>query len=162
MRVSVQGEVEPMRSIKAIVGDRETVVVDPLLSIEEAARLMAAHNIGAVPVVDGERLVGIFTERDILTRVVAAGRTPSSTAVKEVMSTELVVAEIGESYETCLNRMQQARVRHLIALDKGRLAGIVSLRDILAADIDEKDEAITLLNAYVHYIPADVSSKLRT
>jgi CBS domain-containing protein len=151
-----------MRSIKAIVGDRETVVVDPLLSIEEAARLMAAHNIGAVPVVDGERLVGIFTERDILTRVVAAGRTPSSTAVKEVMSTELVVAEIGESYETCLSRMQQARVRHLVALDKGRLAGIVSLRDILAADIDEKDEAITLLNAYVHYIPADVSSKLRT
>jgi CBS domain-containing protein len=151
-----------MRSIKAIVGDRETVVVDPLLSVEEAARVMAANNIGAVPVVDGERLVGIFTERDILTRIVAAGKNPSATAVKDVMSTELVVAEIGESYETCLNRMQQARVRHLIALDKGRLAGIVSLRDILAADIDEKEEAITLLNAYVHYIPADVSSKLRT
>jgi CBS domain-containing protein len=151
-----------MRSIKAIVGDRETVVVDPLLSVEEAARVMAANNIGAVPVVDGERLVGIFTERDILTRIVAAGKNPSTTAVKDVMSTELVVAEIGESYETCLSRMQQARVRHLIALDKGRLAGIVSLRDILAADIDEKEEAITLLNAYVHYIPADVSSKLRT
>ena len=151
-----------MRSIKAIVGDRETVVVDPLLSTADAARLMAERNIGAVPVVDGDRLTGIFSERDVLTRVVAAGRNPGSTPVRDVMSTDLVVAEVGESYETCLGRMQQARVRHLIVLDKGHLAGIVSLRDLLAADIDEKTEAITLLNAYVHYIPADVESKLKS
>jgi CBS domain-containing protein len=151
-----------MRSIKAIIGDRETVVVDPTVSIETAARAMAAHNIGAVPVVDGDRLSGIFTERDVLTRVVAASLDPATTSVGEVMSTDLVIAEVHESYESCLMRMQQARVRHLIVLDNGRLAGIVSLRDILAADIDEKAEAITLLNAYVHYIPADVSSKLRT
>lgn len=151
-----------MRSIKAIIGDRETVVVEPMVSTEDAARMMAAHNIGAVPVVDGDRLAGIFTERDLLTRVVAAGRNPALTQVREVMSTELVVAEVNESYETCLSRLQQARVRHLIVLDHGRLAGIVSLRDVLAADIDEKAEAITLLNAYVHYIPADVASKLRT
>ena len=123
---------------------------------------MAEHNIGAVPVVDGDRLAGIFTERDVLTRVVAAGRDPASTLVSDVMSTDLVVAEVSESYETCLGRMKQARVRHLIVLDQGRLAGILSLRDLLAADIDEKEEAITLLNAYVHYIPADVESKLRT
>jgi CBS domain-containing protein len=151
-----------MRSIKAIIGDRETVVVDPTVSIETAARAMAAHNIGAVPVVDGDRLSGIFTERDVLTRVVAASLDPATTSVGEVMSTDLVIAEVHESYESCLMRMQQARVRHLIVIDNGRLAGIVSLRDILAADIDEKAEAITLLNAYVHYIPADVSSKLRT
>jgi CBS domain-containing protein len=151
-----------MRSIKAIIGDRETVVVDPTVSIETAARAMAAHNIGAVPVVDGDRLSGIFTERDVLTRVVAASLNPATTSVGEVMSTDLVIAEVHESYESCLMRMQQACVRHLIVLDNGRLAGIVSLRDILAADIDEKAEAITLLNAYVHYIPADVSSKLRT
>jgi CBS domain-containing protein len=151
-----------MRSIKAIIGDRETVVVDPTATIETAARIMAEHNIGAVPVVDGDRLAGIFTERDVLTRVVAAGLEPSLTPVRDVMSAELIVAEVSESYEACLNRMQQARVRHLIVLDRGHLAGIVSLRDVLAADIDEKAEAITLLNAYVHYIPADVSSKLRT
>ena len=151
-----------MRSIKAIVGDRESVVVDPSHSTEDAARVMAAQNIGAVPVVDGDRLVGIFSERDLLTRVVAAGFSPSTTLVREVMTTELVVAEVTESYEACLSRMQQARVRHLIVLDRGRLAGIVSLRDVLVADIDEKAEAITLLNAYVHYIPADVESKLRS
>jgi CBS domain-containing protein len=151
-----------MKSIKAIVGDRETVVVDPLLSTADAARLMAARNIGAVPVVEGDRLAGIFTERDVLNRVVAAGRNPASTLVRDVMSTDLIIAEVGESYETCLGRMQQARVRHLIVLDRGRLAGIVSLRDLLAADIDEKAEAITLLNAYVHYIPADVESRLKS
>lgn len=151
-----------MKSIKAIIGDRETVVVDPSNSAEEAAKVMAAHNIGGVPVVDGDRLVGIFTERDVLTRVVAAGRSPAATLVRDVMSAELVVAEVNETYENCLKRMQQARVRHLLVLDRGRLAGIVSLRDVLAADIDEKAEAITLLNAYVHYIPADVESKLRT
>lgn len=151
-----------MKSIKAIIGDRETVVVDPSSSIAEAARVMAEQHIGAVPVVDGDRLAGIFSERDVLTRVVAAGRSPGTTMVRDVMSTDLVVAEVTESYEACLRRMQQARVRHLIVLDKGRLAGIVSLRDVLAADIDEKAEAITLLNAYVHYIPADIESKLRT
>ena len=151
-----------MKSIKSIIGDRETVVVDPFSSTADAARVMAAHQVGAVPVVDADRLVGIFSERDILTRVVALDRNPASTTVRDVMSTELVVAEVTDSYEACLAKMQQARVRHLIVLDRGRLAGIVSLRDVLFADIDEKAEAITLLNAYVHYIPADVEAKLRT
>jgi CBS domain-containing protein len=144
-----------MRSLKAIVGERQTFTVDALTTVGDAARLMAAHQIGAVPVLDGERLAGIFTERDVLTRVVAAVRDAERTPVREVMSAELVVAEVGESYDICLTRMQQAHVRHLIVLEAGRLAGIVSLRDLLRVDLDEKDEAITMLNAYVHYIPAD-------
>ena len=143
-----------MRSIKAILGDRETIVVARSASIADAARLMAAHHIGALPVLDGARLVGIFTERDVLTRIVAVGRNPDTSRVGDVMSTDLVVCEVGESYEVCLNRMQQARVRHVIALQDGQLAGIVSMRDVLAADVDEKAEELTLLNAYVHYIPA--------
>lgn len=148
-----------MRSIRAILGERETIVVARSASIAEAARLMSAHHIGALPVLDNDRLVGIFTERDVLTRIVAAGRDPGTTLVGEVMSTELVVADLNESYEVCLARMQQAHVRHLVALQEGRLAGIVSLRDVLAADVDEKAEELTLLNAYVHYIPANISSR---
>jgi CBS domain-containing protein len=151
-----------MKSLKAIVGNQETATVDSLSSVKEAARLMAERHIGALPVLEGDRLVGIFTERDVLNRIVAAGRVPESTPVGEVMSTGLVVAEVNESYETCMVRMQQAHVRHVIVLDRGRLAGIVSLRDLLAADIDEKAEAITLLNAYVHYIPADMRSGARS
>jgi CBS domain-containing protein len=85
---------------------------------------------------------------------VAAGRNPDTTTVGDVMSTELVVGDVNESYEACLARMRQAHVRHLLALQEGKLAGIVSLRDVLAADVDEKAEELTMLNAYVHYIPA--------
>jgi CBS domain-containing protein len=154
-----------MKCIKAIIGNRETVTVERSMSVGDVARMMAERQIGAVPVVEGDRLVGVFSERDVLTRVVAAGRSAEATPVGDVMSSGLVVAEAGERYETCLNRMQQAHVRHLIVLDKipgGRLAGILSLRDLLAADIDEKDEAIGLLNAYVHYIPADLDVRLKT
>jgi CBS domain-containing protein len=145
--------------VRTIVAARETVTVDPQVSVLEAARLMVDHQIGAVPVVDRDRLAGIFTERDILARVVAAQRDPSVISVADVMTRELVVADITESYDVCLQRMQQARVRHLVVLDRGRLAGILSLRDLMAVDVSEKDEAITLLNAYVHYIPADLQMK---
>jgi len=148
-----------MKTAKAIVGAQETVVMGPDASVLDAARVMAAHQIGAVPVVDGSRLAGIFTERDILVRVVAAGLDPAATPIAEVMSTQLVTAEAGESHETCLQRMQQARVRHLLVLEGGALAGILSLRDLLALDLHEKDEAIALLNAYVHYIPAHMQVK---
>jgi CBS domain-containing protein len=151
-----------MRSIKTIVGARETITVDRRMPVAGAARIMAEHHVGAVPVLDGERLVGVFSERDILTRVVAAERDPRATLVGDVMSSHLVVASVDEGYDTCLNRMQQAHVRHLIVLDGGRLSGMLSVRDLLAADIDDKQEAITLLNAYVHYIPADLQSKTRS
>ena len=150
-----------MKSIRSIVANRDTVTVDSITSVLDAARVMSARHIGAVPVVDGERVVGIFTERDVMARIVAEARDPRTTPIAQVMSTDLVVTEINESFEACLARMQQARVRHILVLDNGRLAGIISLRDLMAADLDDKDEAISLLNAYVHYIPADLS-KVKT
>ena len=146
-----------MRSIKSILGDRETITVERRATVTDVARLMADRHIGAVPVVDEGRLVGIFSERDVLTRIVAARRDPEATLVGDVMSTGLVVADASDSYEVCLTRMTQAHVRHLIVLENGGLYGIASLRDVLAADLDEKSEAITLLNAYVHYIPSDLN-----
>lgn len=155
--MSTMGFGPVMKPIRTLIGGRETVVIDRGATIMDAARLMSQHNIGALPVLDGDRLAGIFTERDLMARVVATGRDPARTTVGEVMSTELVVAEVQESHETCLRRMQQARVRHLLVLSEGRLAGILSLRDLLVVEIHEKDEAISLLNAYVHYIPADIA-----
>jgi CBS domain-containing protein len=136
--------------------NREVVVVGVATSVAQAARVMSERQIGAVPVVDGERVLGIFTERDVLSRIVAAGVDPTATPVANVMSTTLVTADICETHDVCMRRMQQSRVRHLLVLDKGRLAGILSLRDLLAVELDERDEAITLLNAYVRYIPADL------
>ena len=148
-----------MKPIRPLVENREVVVVDVATSVEQAARVMSERQIGAVPVVDGERVAGIFTERDVLARVVAAGVEPTKTPVSTVMSTSLVIADVNEPHDVCMRRMQQARVRHLLVLREGRLAGILSMRDLLALELDERDEAITLLNAYVHYIPADLQSQ---
>jgi len=138
-----------MKSVRAIIGDRETVTVDCSTCAREAARLMSARRIGALPILDGDRLAGIITERDILARIVAADLDPAATPVADVMSTQLLVADIAEPCEVCLQRMQEAHVRHLIVLDQGRLAGILSLRDVIAVDLEEKAETITLLNAYM-------------
>jgi len=145
-----------MKSVRTIIGDRETVTVTCSTCAREAARLMSARHIGALPILEGDQLVGIITERDILARIVAADLDPTATPVARVMSTELLVADIGEPCEVCLHRMQQAHVRHLIVLDQGRLAGILSIRDLMAVDLDEKTEAISLLNAYVSGVPAQL------
>ena len=148
-----------MKPIRGLVENRDVAVVDVATSVAQAARIMSEREIGAVPVVEGDRVAGIFTERDVLSRVVAAGVDPAATPVVAVMSTNLVVADIGENHEACLRRMQQSHVRHLLVLRDGRLAGILSMRDLLALEIDERDEAISLLNAYVHYIPADMAPR---
>lgn len=142
-----------MKRVGALVEGQALVVVLHDATVAEAARRMAERNVGAVPVVDRGRVAGVFSERDLLTRVVAAGRDPAGTRVAEVMTTNLVVASPDDSYEECLRRMQRAGIRHLLVLAEGRLVGIVSLRDLLRVELDERDEAITLLNAYVHDIP---------
>src|SRR5262245_66298108 len=148
-----------MKRVREIVAGQELVTVNSLMPVADAARVMATHHIGAVPIADGDRLVGIFTERDALTRIVATGRNPASTPVCEVMSATLVVASINESCETCLERMRQAHIRQLTVLDNDRMAGIVSMRDLMAVDLDDKLETITLLNAYVHSVPDHLTNR---
>ncbi len=149
-----------MKPVGALIEHQHLVLVAQNATVAEAARRMADRRIGAVPVVEGDRLVGIFTERDLLTRVVAAGRDPARTLVRDVMTTELVAASHAECYEDCLRRMRHASIRHLLVLRDGRLAGILSLRDLLRVDVAEKDETITLLNAYVHDIPVVLTPRL--
>jgi CBS domain-containing protein len=147
--------------VGSLVTGQDLATVSPAATVAEAARIMSARGVGAVPVVDGNRVAGIFTERDVMARVVAADLAASETLVRQVMSTELVVADVGDSREACLERLQRAKVRHLLVLDEGRLAGIISMRDLVAQALEDKDEAIDLLNAYVHYIPVQLSAPKR-
>jgi CBS domain-containing protein len=148
-----------MKSARDIIRGQDIVTVDPAISVMEAASVMAARNIGAVPIADGDHILGIFTERDALTRIVAGGVDPSRTTVGDVMSSTLVVADVTDSYETCLDRMRQARIRHLIVLDNGRMAGIISMRDMMAVDLDDKAETISFLHAYVQGVPSDIANR---
>ena len=102
---------------------------------------------------DSNRVALRVVPCDILARVVAISLDPATTSVGDCMSTRLITADVGEPYEVCIERMQQNHVRHLIVLAQGHLAGILSLRDLLRVDLNEKSDEINLLNAYVHDRP---------
>jgi CBS domain-containing protein len=120
-----------MSGIYELVKDRRTYSVDANQTVLEAARLMAEHNIGAVVVLRDRELAGIFSERDIVKRVVALGRSPGTTAVSEVMTAKPRVVATDESVEECLFIMREFGFRHLPICEGKELKGLVSLRDIL-------------------------------
>ena len=142
-----------MKTIGALVGGRETFHVRADMSIREVARYMTERRIGAVAVLEGTRLVGIVSERDIMGRVVAKERDLDATRVSEVMTRDLVVGETADSHEDGLRKMKQAGCRHRPVVQGDRLLGMVSQRDLLQVDLTEKDEEIRWLNAYIHFIP---------
>ncbi|HLW84021.1 MAG TPA: CBS domain-containing protein [Candidatus Sulfotelmatobacter sp.] len=120
-----------MTTLREIVKDRKVYFIDAGRSVLEAARYMMEHNVGALPVLRNGELAGIFSERDIMNRVVAVGRNPGTTAVAEVMTANPRAVLIDESVEECLFIMREFGFRHLPIVEGKELKGLVSLRDIL-------------------------------
>ena len=139
-----------MSKIYDLIKDNETHTITADQSVLEAAREMVASNIGAVPVLRDGELVGIFSERDIMKRVVAAGRDPARTRVSEVMTADPLTVDMREGIEHCMMLMKQHGFRHLPICDGKKLKGMVSLRDILLRDLTEKDEEVRMMRAYIH------------
>lgn len=130
-----------MTTLRELVKDRKVYSVESTRSVLEAARFMMEHNVGAVPVLRNGELAGILSERDIMNRVVAVGRTPGTTAVSEVMTANPRAVAADESIEECLFIMREFGFRHLPIVDGKELKGLVSLRDILmrqAAEIERQ------------------------
>jgi CBS domain-containing protein len=128
-----------MTTLREIVKDRRVYSIDAGRTVLEAARYMMEHNVGALPVLRNGELAGIFSERDIMNRVVAVGRTPGTTSVAEVMTANPRAVPVDESVEECLFIMREFGFRHLPIVDGKELKGLVSLRDILmrqAAEIE--------------------------
>lgn len=123
--------------------------VTPDASVLDAARLMNEHRIGSVMVAVDDRIAGIFTERDILTRIVAEQRSPSGTKVSEVMTSRILTCTPETSLDELRKVMRERRIRHIPVVDKGRLAGIVSIGDVNAAEEQTLVETITYLEAYI-------------
>ena len=116
-----------MTTLRDLVKERRLYSVEATRTVLDAARFMMEHNIGALPVMRSGQVVGILSERDIMNRVVAVGRTPGTTAVAEVMT----AVSADESVEECLFIMREFGFRHLPIVDGKDLKGLVSLRDIL-------------------------------
>jgi CBS domain-containing protein len=142
-----------MSTIGSLVADREVYTLSAEQTVRDAARYMTDRRVGAASVLSGTRLVGILSERDIMSRVVAAAADPDRTSVADVMTRDLVVASPSDSHEEGLRKMKQAGCRHLPVVEAGRLLGMVAQRDLLQIDLTAKDEEIRWLNAYVHFIP---------
>src|SRR5580704_16290074 len=120
-----------MALIYDLVKDRRVYSVEADSSVLEAARFMMEHNIGAVPVLRNGELAGIFSERDIMNRVVAIGRSPGTTRVAEVMTANPKAVSVTETVENSLFLMREHGFRHLPITEGKQLKGLVSLRDLL-------------------------------
>jgi len=140
-----------MRTVGDLIKTRSffAAIVDQ--TVFEAALYMAEKDIGALPVLDQNRLAGVFSERDIIKRVVVPQKDVRKTSIRDVMTTDLVVAESTEEISDVLNKMRQHHCRHMPVISGDRLVGFLSLRDLLSADLEEKDAQVQQLNSYIYY-----------
>ncbi len=138
-----------MASIRDLISNRTIHYVKPSQTVFEAASYMVERNVGAVPVLEDAKLVGIFSERDIMRRVVTEGRDPLTTRIAEVMSTELRTLEPSASSEDAMCLMQTHGVRHLPVCEGRTLVGFLSLRDLLRCHLDEKSGEAEMMRAYI-------------
>src|ERR1700685_3588650 len=128
-----------MASIYDLVKDRRIYSIEADKSVLEAARFMMEHNIGALPVMRNGELVGIVSERDIMNRVVAAGRMPGATKISEIMTANPKSISVEESVENSLFLMREFGFRHLPITDGKEWKGLLSLRDLLLRYVSQKE-----------------------
>lgn len=151
----LHGEAEGDETVAQLVSRKgdEIWSVTPSDSVAACIALMCEQDIGVVLVLDdaeGGRLVGILSERDCLRRVVARGLDPASTEVREVMTKDVVAAWPLQQIEECLETLNDHRIRHIPVVEKGRVTGLVSLRDIAAAELERRKALLEVIDEVVH------------
>ena len=127
----------PQRPIREIIENQQPITASAGISVAEAAALMREHKIGAILVVQGAKLKGIFTERDALFRVMAAGRDPKATKLSEVMTPNPRTIAPDRPFGHALHLMYEGEFRHVPVVENGRPLGMVSARDALGPDLQQ-------------------------
>ena len=142
-----------MKQIAELIEGHPLILAQSSDNVRDVARKMSERNIGAIAVLDSGQLVGIFSERDLMTRVVVPGLNPDDTPVANVMTKALVAAKPEEEIGSALQKMQSLGCRHLPVVDEGNLIGMLSLRDLLKIDDDNNRARASFLNELVTYSP---------
>lgn len=129
-----------------------TLSVSSDATVYEALVIMAEKHIGALLVMDEDRLVGIFSERDYARNVVLKGKSSKDTPIREIMTpgTLLITVNPGQTVEECLNLVTDKRIRHLPVLEEGKVVGVLSIGDLVKATIEYQEFLIKQLESYIH------------
>lgn len=139
-----------MENLASILKNKELHTVQVKTNIYDVVKFMAEKSVGIVPVLDGDKLVGVFSERDLVKRIIAADKDVKQTQVDEVMSTNLVIAKINESSAEALAKMKEAKTRHILVIDGEKLVGVLSMRDLLEVDLLQCKTTVEVLNNYIY------------
>jgi len=138
------------KAMKITSGIKRTVAtIDEHHTVLEAAKLMTENYIGSMVVTSHSRIVGLFTERELMMRVVGKGRDANTVKIKDVMHTEHLKISPDATCEEALHIMEKKRCRHLLVFDADEFVGLISLRDIVVLTLQEKDDLITQLEGYI-------------
>jgi len=142
---------KPSGTISGILHQKGSTVwtISPGATVFEAIRLLAQKNIGALPVTEGDTLMGIFSERDYTRKVALEGKTSRDTLVQEIISRDVVSVQPDTTVEEAIRLMTERHVRHLPVLEDGRLVGFVSIGDMVNWIISAQDAAIDQMEAYL-------------
>ena len=145
----------PIGTINEILTQKGTTVwrISPEATVFEAIQMMADKNIGALLVTQADRLVGILTERDYTRKVALKGKSSKQTAVKEILSGQVVHVTPDHTVEECMRLMTDHRVRHLPVLEAERIVGVVSIGDLVNWIITAQSSTINQLQTYISGVP---------
>ena len=134
-------------SLASLIKFPQVITLPSSATVHEAVKKMAEHHIGSIVVMDGPALVGIFTERDLLNRVIAKALDPQSTALSEAMSKNVRTVALKDSIQGCYDKMQETKCRHIPIVDGDKVVGVVTMRNILEFLTEQmKNENIHLKN----------------
>jgi CBS domain-containing protein len=140
----------PMSRVRDIVDNRELFSVEEHQTVADVAQRMADLHIGAIMVLSGDHLRGVFSERDLMKRVVVAHRDPDRTPVSEVMSRDLATIDEMASIDDAMELMRRCNCRHLPVLQGNRPVGFLSMRDLMNYELERKTEELHQMRAYIH------------
>jgi CBS domain-containing protein len=141
-----------MATVMAILANKGSGVltIGKEATVLQAALLMNEHKVGALVVTEGDGVAGMFTERDVLRRVVGEQRDPASTRVEEVMTTEVAVCTPETAIDEARGAMKNRRIRHLPVVEGNRLCGIISIGDLNAHQMTSQEHTIHLMHEYLY------------
>jgi CBS domain-containing protein len=140
-----------MHTVSSIISrkSRASVFVSPDTSVVEALQIMADQNIGSVVVMDGEKYLGIMTERDYSRKVILKDKDSASTKVSEIMSTDMPSVRPSDTVDHCMQIMTERNIRYMPVFDNNKLTGIISMSDIVKETILMQKETISHLESYI-------------